>query len=102
MTLDDLVSELTRAHGPQLRAVVLYGSAVAGELIPKRSNYNVLVIVDELPLERLLTKSAAMRTWSDAGNPPPLLLTTAEWLSSADIFPMEYADVLERHKVLHG
>jgi len=102
MTLDNLVARLTTAFGSDLRAVVLYGSAVAGEHLPKRSNYNVLVIVDSLPLDRLLAKASVARSWTEAGNPPPLLLTAAEWRSSADIFPMEYADILERHRVLHG
>ena len=36
------------------------------------------------------------------GNPPPMTLTLEEWRRSADIFPMEYADILERNRVLHG
>ena len=102
MTLDDLVVRLTTAFGSDLRAVVLYGSAVAGEQLPKRSRYDVLVIVDSLPLDRLMAKASVTRSWTEAGHPPPLLLTTAEWRSSPDIFPMEYADILERHRVLHG
>ena len=35
-----------------LRSVVLYGSAAAGEHIAKRSDYNVLVIVDALDATR--------------------------------------------------
>jgi hypothetical protein len=31
-----------------------------------------------------------------------MTFTTAEWKSSADVFPMEYADILERHRVLYG
>jgi len=102
MTLDQLLSGLKSAFGAELRAVVLYGSAVAGELIPQRSNYNVLVLVDSLPLERLLAKSTTAREWAEAGNPPPLMMTVREWLGSADIFAMEHADILERHKVLYG
>ena len=102
MTLDDLVSQLRAAFGLELRAVVLYGSAAAGEHIPKKSDYNVLVVVDSLDASRLRAVSAAIRAWSDAGNPPPLTLTTREWRRSSDIFSMEYADILERHKVLHG
>jgi hypothetical protein len=30
------------------------------------------------------------------------VLTAAEWRSSADVFPVEYADILSRHRVLHG
>jgi hypothetical protein len=102
MTLDELVAQLRAAYGTGLRSVVLYGSAAAGEHIAKRSDYNVLVIVDALDPSRLAGASAAARAWADAGNPAPLTLTTSEWRGSADIFPMEYADILERHKVLHG
>jgi hypothetical protein len=102
MTLDDLVSQLRNAFGTELRAVVLYGSAAAGEHLPNHSDTNVLVIVDSLGSDRLRAASAAARAWTDAGNPPPLTLTTQEWRGSADVFAMEYADVLERHRVLHG
>jgi len=30
------------------------------------------------------------------------MFTATEWQSSADVFPMEYADILERHRVLYG
>jgi hypothetical protein len=102
MTLDDLVAQLLKAYGDELTAVVLYGSAAAGEHIAKRSDYNVLVIVRGLSLDRLRAEAAVARAWSGAGNPPPLTLTEEEWRRSADIFPMEYADILERHRVLHG
>jgi len=102
MTLDDLVSQLRAAFGPELHAVVLYGSAAAGEHLPNKSDYNVLVVVESLAPDRLAAASAAVSAWAEAGNPAPLTLTMHEWRSSADIFAMEYADVLERHRVLFG
>jgi hypothetical protein len=102
MTLEELVSQLKAAYGADLRSVVLYGSAAAGEHIAKRSDYNVLVIVDALDAAKLAGASAAARAWGDAGNHAPLTMTTSEWRGSADIFPMEYADILERHKLLFG
>ena len=102
MTLDDLVSQLRAAYGSELRAVVLYGSAAAGEHIPKRSDYNVLVLVQALPLDRLRAAAAVTQAWIGAGNPPPMTMTANEWRGSADIFPMEYADILDRHRVLYG
>jgi len=102
MTLEELVAQLRAAFGTELRAVVLYGSAAAGEHHPKKSDYNVLVLVQALPAERLVAASAAVRAWVDAGNPAPLILTIDEWHGSADIFPIEYADVLDRHRVLFG
>src|SRR2546421_7256637 len=100
MTLDELVTQLRGAFGNELRAVVLYGSAAAGEHHPKKSDYNTLVLVESLPANRLRAASAAVRAWVDDGNPAPLTLTIDEWHGSADIFPMEYADVLDRHRVL--
>jgi len=102
MTLEELVSQMRAAFGTELRAVVLYGSAAAGEHHPKKSDYNVLVLVQALPAERLVAASAAVKAWVDAGNPAPLILTIDEWHGSADIFPIEYADVLDRHRVLFG
>jgi hypothetical protein len=81
---------------------VLYGSAASGEHIPKQSDYNVLVLVEALDVSRLDAVAAVVRAWSEAGNPPPFTLTLDEWRRSADIFPMEYADIQERHRVLHG
>lgn len=102
MTLDELVSQLKLAYGDALRSVVLYGSAVAGEHIAKKSDYNVLIVVEAISLENLRKAAAVAKAWTEDGNPPPMTFTTAEWKSSSDIFPMEYADILERHRVLHG
>jgi hypothetical protein len=102
MTLDELVSQLRAAYGTALRSIVLYGSAAAGERLGKRSDHNVLVIVEALDASRLAAASAASRAWADAGNPAPLTLTESEWRGSADIFPMEYADILDRHRLLFG
>ena len=102
MTLEELVSQLGKAFGDELRAVVLYGSAAAGEHIAKRSDLNVLVLVRSLSLELLERESAIARAWAEAGHPPPLTLTEQEWRSSSDVFPMEYADILERNRVLYG
>src|SRR3954462_15399315 len=102
MKLDELVRQLQLAYAEALKSVVLFGSSVAGEHRAKTSDYNVLVIVDSLPLEKLRAVSAVSKAWAEGGNPPPMTFTNNEWRSSADIFPMEYADILERHRVLFG
>jgi predicted nucleotidyltransferase len=102
MTLEDLIGQLKNAYGDALLSVVLYGSAVAGEHIAKKSDYNVLVVLERVPLDKLAAVGAVLRAWGEAGNPPPMTFTDAEWKSSSDVFPMEYADILERHRVLYG
>jgi hypothetical protein len=102
MPLDELVRQLSTVYGAGLRSIVLYGSTASGEQVEGKSDHNVLVIVDQLDRTRLQQLAQTSRAWSEAGNPPPLTLTHAEWQRSADIFPMEYADILERHRVLKG
>ena len=102
MKVDDFVAQLKGVYANNLRSVILYGSAVAGEHIAKHSDYNVLVVLDSIPLDRLAAIGAVLRSWGEDNNPPPMIFTAAEWRASADVFPMEYADILERHRVLHG
>jgi hypothetical protein len=102
MTLDQLVDQLRQMHGDKLRCVVLYGSAAAADAASQRADQNVLVLVDAINPVQLEALGATASAWLEAGNPPPLELTVPEWQRSADIFPMEYADILERHRVLYG
>jgi hypothetical protein len=99
---DDLVAQLQRVYGGGLAAVILYGSAAGGEHIAGRSDYNVLVLVDAVTVDKLRATAAALMGWKKAGHSAPQIMTVGEWRSSADAFPMEYADILERHKILYG
>jgi hypothetical protein len=102
IAVGELVAAVESLYGSALRTIVRFGSAVAGEVLPGQSDTNLLIIVDAVPLSALLHNAAAIQKWTAAGNPAPLLLTLDEWHSSADIFAMEYADILHRHQVLVG
>ena len=102
MTLDTFTQALRAAHGDALVAVALYGSAARGEHVAKHSDHNVLVLVRTLTPAGLRATAAATRAWTKLGNPPPLVLTEAEWASSRDVFAIEVADILEHHRELYG
>jgi predicted nucleotidyltransferase len=107
MTLDELVAQLKKAYGDRLASVVLYGSAAGVDHVPNRSDYNILVLLEsfdgaQIDASSTVAAGHVARAWKEAGNPPPMTLTREEWQRSSDIFPMEYADILERHRVLHG
>lgn len=102
LTLDGLVEQVAKAYGDGLVGIVLYGSAANDAAIRGHSDLNVLVVVDGISVATLRQLGPTARAWQEAGNPPPLVLTRNEWERSADIFPMEYADILERHRVLFG
>ena len=102
MTQEQLVRDLQRVHGERLRCVLLYGSAADSVDASAQGDQNVLVLVDDIDPRQLELLGATARAWAEAGNPPPLELTVTEWMRSSDIFPMEYADILARHRVLAG
>lgn len=101
MTLDELVKELSAAHGDALEAIVLYGSAARVQG-PPTGTIDVLVVVRTLADAALGAAGTATRAWMKAGHPAPLTLTSSEWRTSADIFAIEYADILSAHRVLYG
>ena len=102
MTLEELVRQLALVHGAALRCVALYGSTARGEHISRKPDLNVLVLVEGIDMEYLRREAAVARAWRESGHPPPLTLTVAEWRTSSDIFPLEYADILAHHKIIHG
>jgi hypothetical protein len=95
-----LTAELVSVFGEDLRSAVVYGSAARG--VGNAAGVNVLVLLRELDVPVLRRAAAPVREWVEAGNPPPLLLTEHELARSLDIFAIEYADIRDAHRVLHG
>jgi len=92
----------TRLHaalGGRLVSLLLYGSAARGTHVPGRSDVNTLLICDAVDEPLFAALGPVLRDWQ---NPPPLILTEAEWRQSADAFPIEYDDIRAAHHVLVG
>lgn len=102
MTPEKLAEQIKSTPGIRARAVLLYGSAAAGDHAGKRSDYNILVVLDELGLAAMDALSGIASAWSRAGNHPPLLFTPDQLRSSADVFPIEFLDIRDSHRVLFG
>lgn len=102
MKLEQLTQNLKDACGDNLKSVILYGSAAAGDHAGKRSDYNVLVVAEELGKDALKAFSKTAKSWAKAGNPAPLLFTMDRLNQSTDVFPVELLDIQECHKILYG
>lgn len=100
--LSQLVDKLRRAYGESLVAVVLYGSAVSEERHAKFSDFNVLCVLTAVTTRELSAGEEVFHWWRGLGNPSPLLLTEAEISSSAESFPIEFLDIQQNHRLLHG
>lgn len=102
MTPETFTEKLLDALGDRLVAVVLYGSAAAGERSESYSDFNVLVVSTRLGIEELNAIAPLSRTWAGNGNPPPLLFTWQRLKRSSDVFPIELLDIKENHQMLYG
>lgn len=87
---------------PNLRSVVLYGSAVAGDFVPKVSKHDLLLVADLWSLAELQAIENSVGAWLRAGHPPPKCLTLDELLRAADVFPIEILDLQQSRRVLWG
>ncbi len=100
--LDELVAKLTKALGSNLVSAVLYGSGATGDHHGNYSDLNILCVLAEITPAHLAATSPVFHWWQQKGNPSPLLLTEHEVQTSTDCFAIEFHDIREHHKLLHG
>jgi hypothetical protein len=100
--LQAYVKEVTGVFGEQLEGMLLYGSAVRGEFLPGRSNLNILLLVSSYESAVLKQYSAVHRQWSKEQILAPLFLTEEELHRSSAVFPLEFLEIQEQHRVLDG
>jgi predicted nucleotidyltransferase len=100
--ISDFVSRLQRAAGSNLESVILYGSAVSGDYEADYSNVNLLAILKDTSLVKLLALAPAITEWTQLRHPAPLLITRNELERSADVFSIELLDMQRQHRVLVG
>ena len=100
--LNGLLKDLQATHGANLVSVVLYGSAAAGDAVELRSDYNLLITLNQITPEDLRLAQAPMREWQRLGHPLPVYFTAEELSDAADVFPIEFHQMANARVVLHG
>jgi predicted nucleotidyltransferase len=100
--LNNLVGRLTKTYGDRLVSVVLYGSAAVGDHSGRYSDINVFCVLREITPRELGEAEPILRWWRGLDNPSPLLMSEDEVRTSTDCFPIEFHDIKERHRILHG
>ncbi len=96
------IDDVRSTHGKNLAAVILYGSAAAGDFIPKHSDYNILIALNKITPKDLREAHACIREWHRMGHPVPVYFTVSELKNAADVFPIEFHQMAIAHKVLYG
>jgi hypothetical protein len=89
------LNDLQNIFGDRLLAVVAYGQPGATPA-PSLALVRTVTATD---LERCASHAAA---WQRAGCATPLLLTPEEFAGSLDAFPIEYGEILDTRRLVHG
>ena len=75
---DAFIDDLRTTHGKNLASVILYGSAAAGDFVPRQSDYNLLVALHRITPKDLRNANACMREWNKMGRSMPVYFTVSE------------------------
>ena len=98
----DFVMQAKTSFGDNLRSIILYGSILTDNYNPLTSDINLLIILNQADPERIVVLGKFAAKTLQHNNITPTILSWNEFISSADIFPMEYFDIKDLHEVLYG
>jgi hypothetical protein len=100
--IDRLTSALTRAAGPNLAGLILYGGLARGRFRPGHSDVNVVVLLRDASFATLGDIAPALQAARRSAGVEPMILTPREVSEAADVFPTKFLDIKRYHVVLTG
>lgn len=100
--ITSFVDRLRAAHGDNLHSVLIYGGAATREATSAATGARTLVVLERLRASDLRAAHDAVAEWVAIGNPPPVMMSTDEVHSSRDVFPIEFLDLADNRRILHG
>lgn len=105
-TPEEIFAEITedyrRVFGNGLISLILFGSAAGPDYLPGRSDLNFLVILDKVEIDALERIFAVVKRWKKRRVATPLFMTKAYIASSLDVYPIEFLNMKERHRLVYG
>ena len=100
--LGDFVERVRGAAGANLKSVILYGSAAAGEYVPEYSDVNLMCLLGDTSFEAITALGPVVEWWGKQKHHAPLLLTAEDLRRGADVFSIEFLDMQQSYRVLWG
>jgi hypothetical protein len=94
--------EILGTLGERVRAISVYGSAAGPDFIPKRSNVNLVVVLERLGTDSLEPLLAIVKAGLRKRIVPPLLVSPDYLAGARDVFPIELLEIRDSHVVIYG
>ena len=99
--LAEFVDAAKTALGPDLKSIVLFGSAAEGRL-RATSDVNVIVVLERFDVERIDALREPLRTAHALIGLETMLILESEIAAAAEAFAVKFSDIRERHRLLWG
>ena len=100
-TIDNFLQQLKGGLGDNLKSLALYGSLAGGEYSSRKSDINLLVILEKADLAALKSVSRIKRK-AQFKMIEPLVFSQDYLESSTDVFPIEFLDLKAQNVLLFG
>jgi hypothetical protein len=101
-TLSEFTQEVRKLLADELVAVVLYGSGAGVNFVPDHSDINIALVMKAVQFDTLQKLRLHIGAWRKRGFAMPLLLDQEFLQRARDVFPMEFYDIREQHRLLWG
>ncbi|MCL2726283.1 MAG: nucleotidyltransferase domain-containing protein [Polyangiaceae bacterium] len=95
-------ASLERILGANLVGVLLHGSVARGEYRPGQSGVDALIILTDAPFDKLEAMGETLQRARYDASLEALIVTEDEIRGAADVFPLFYDEIKERHILLSG
>jgi hypothetical protein len=98
----EITDDYKAIYGADLISIILYGSAVGQDYRPGRSDINFMMVLSEGGIEQLDKAFKTVAKWRRRNVAIPLFLTEGYIQSSLDVFPIEYLNFQQNHRLVFG
>ncbi len=100
--VEPYTQKMVNLLGENIKSIVVFGSAIGRDFVPKKSNVNLLIVCERVGLTDLRKSLKLVSEGRKKGIVAPLFLTQTHMDTSSDVFPIEFLDMKDFHKVIYG
>jgi hypothetical protein len=86
----------------KLKSVILYGSGASGSFNSRYSDINILILLENCSSESIFQLGKKNGKLLRKFRITAQILSVEDFINSADVFPMEYNDIADRHLLIFG
>jgi len=99
---EKVAAQIAKNLGDNLKAMVLFGTAIRGGYAPAHQEVNIMMVVEDASTEAIGPIEKSLAGWVKKGHAAPLIFERSEWEGSTDVFAVEIEDMREAHKLVAG